>query len=77
MITKYQEELSKLGLEFVVVNEDCYRFRGVILNKDGEVILHKINLYKELAPSKIPEFAAMTKKIVDTHMRTLGILKIS
>ena len=73
MIAKYQEELAKFGLRYVITSELIDRYRGYIV-EDGALILNKWIFYKEIAPSRIPNFAALTKVNVDNHKRIMKLL---
>ena len=73
MITKYQEELAKFGLRYVITAELIDRYRGYIV--EGEApILNKWIFYKEIAPSRIPTFALTTKQVLDNHKRIMKLL---
>ena len=73
MIAKYQEELAKFNLSYIVTSEFENRYRGVIL-KDNSLILEKWVMYKGLAPSRIKDFALLTKQNVDTHINLMRLL---
>lgn len=73
MITKYQEELRKLKLLYIVTKELNDRYKGVVLEK-GLVIIKNWVFYKDIAPSRIPNFAALTKQNVETHKRIMKLL---
>lgn len=73
MITKYQEELAKFGLRYVVTAELIDRYRGYIVENESP-ILNKWIFYKEIAPTRIPNFAILTKVNVDNHKRIMKLL---
>lgn len=73
MIKRYQEELAKFNLSYIVTNEFDDRYKGVIL-KDNSLILEKWIVYKGLSPSRIKDLALLTKQNMDTHIKLLKLL---
>lgn len=73
MITKYQEELAKFGLKYVVTAELIDRYRGYIV-EDEAPILNKWIFYKDIAPTRIPNLALTTKQVLDNHKRIMKLL---
>lgn len=66
LIQKYQEELSKVGLEFEVTKECNDKFNGKVL-ENGIVVIEKWNVQKCLQYNAVKSFAQMTKQSVEMH----------
>ena len=73
MINKYQDELRKLKLLYIVTQNLNDRYKGVVL-ENGMVIIRNWVFYKDIAPSRIPNFAELTRRNVDTHKRIMKLL---
>ena len=73
MVNTYNNELNKLGLEFVVIKEYDDKFTGLIL-ECGVVILNKWSLLKCFQLNKIKEYAELTKINVENHKRLLKMI---